>query len=150
MQKHNYLKIILVTAVLGFCALSVRAQQSAPEIAAQAMRGVEQKLFEQYYAGQKLGFKTVQAQWELIATKTSSHRKVSVTVDWGKPRRVQTTCRAVKEEGKLYVARSCYYPEQKSNETVKWLSSYFSFAGQKITLQEPTVQDSGLVVFILP
>ena len=117
-----------------------------------AMRVIEQKLVAaaRLSSSAPNGLKTVKAKWEVVRTKTFHRRQVSVTTPWGRPKTVETSCRGIEKDNKIYVASSCYYPVQKQNQEIKWLGSQLIDNQKNINLKTPDLITSDWVAFELP
>lgn len=111
---------------------------------------LNQKIFRLQREHLSKSAKTIKARWNIYDTKKVSRRQVTVFVLWGKPTLVETTCRAIVNNGLLYVAQSCYEPVRESNQYQQWLGSKLVLENAEYELDQPTDEQSGFVIFELP
>ncbi len=154
-MKSKTIKSILLAALIGVCPLSAFAGgDSLDKIIERVNTAVENKVVQiatemDLQSGSP--FVSVRAKWEMTKLVTVRKRKVSVTVPWGKPWTVETVCEAMHQDGKLYVAKSCYYPATRNDQGRRWLStSLIEANGHQVSLEEPETKTNDFVAFNVP
>ena len=153
MYKNNQIKsLCIIVAVICCMPAVVFSAEFQKNPARRIVSALEQKTLQavRRRSIEAASLQTVQADWEIVSTKTASHRRVSITVDWGRTQRIQTVCRGLVHTGKIYVAKSCYYPAKKANQEAKWVGSQLVNTIKNITLEQPKTVEQDWVVFEFP
>lgn len=100
--------------------------------------------------GQQEGMVQVHTFWSVRNTRTARQRRVSVTVVWGDPWTIETSCEAIEKEDRLYVAKSCYYPNVDKNQIRKKLNTKIIWPNQRVLiLDKPEINTQNWVVLTL-
>ena len=152
MNQNSNLKYLFFGLLMLGGFLTAAAAEPETLLSNKLARAVERKVVQaaRLSAASQGEFRWVKAHWEMVLTKTFRRRKVSVRMPWGPVRRVETVCKALEREGKLYLTKSCYYPAEKNDYEIKWLGAYFLSGNGEIALNEPETSQEDWVIFALP
>ena len=145
MNKNKLTKsVVAALLALSFCSMAYAADANPAWF-----ETLEEKVF--HLQARHLSKTTiVKTTWQIYETKTATRRGVSVTVNWGTPKEIETHCVSVEKDGSLYVAQSCYYPVLRAAQSCEWLSAKWVEDGKETVLTVPKHLDNGFVSFELP